>query len=261
MAIADSPRVIPIFLISGGRLVKTVSFSAPAYLGDPINSVRILNEKEADELIVLDISATRQSKAPDFQLIERLASEAFMPVTYGGGIRSADDAGSLLGLGIEKVAFESLSMKTPTEVQLASEWFGAQAVVGILTTTGQGSTLQPMWPGGGNSLQSRLRSLTECGVGEIVHYDADRDGTRQGYNYPAIREIAGNISVPLVAAGGAGSQDDFLNALRSGASAVAAGSLFSQHGKRLASLISYPERHAIEDLTRRLNQGGVVAEV
>lgn len=248
MGLEELPRVIPVFLVSGGRLVKTVSFSSPAYLGDPINAARILNEKEADELIVLDISASPESRGPDFQLVERLASETLMPLTYGGGIRSADDVGALLALGVEKIAVESLMLSAPDEVRSASEWFGAQAVVGIVTTLGIEAALRPMWPGNGESLESRLASMLATGVGEVLHYDADRDGTRKGYNLSALREISSKIDVPLIAAGGAGAHDDFLKAIENGASGVAAGSLFSQHGKRLAPLISYPDRQILEEL-------------
>lgn len=257
MGLVDLPRVIPILLISEGKLVKTVSFSSPAYLGDPINAVRILNGKEADELIVLDVSASARAEPPDFRMIERLATEAFMPLTYGGGIRSADDVDVALSLGIEKIAVESLTLTMPGEVRRASEWFGAQAVVGILTTTGQGSAIRPMWPGEGDSLESRLRHMVDCKAGEILHYDADRDGTRRGYNVAAIRKITSEVSIPVIAAGGAGSFADFVEAIRSGASAVAAGSLFSQHGKRLATLISYPQRQILDELFEDLDSPDV----
>jgi cyclase len=245
MGIDDIPRVIPILLIEKGKLVKTISFASPAYLGDPINTVRIFNQKEADELLVIDISATRDSLAPDFALLERLASEAFMPLTYGGGIRSADDAAKVLSLGFEKVAVESLLLSNPDEVRVASDWFGAQAILGVITTSGFESTIRLRWGATEDTIENRLALLRETGVGEVLHYDSDRDGTRNGYNLPFLREVASQLTVPLIAAGGAGEISHFPQAIEAGASAVAAGSLFSQHGKRLATLISYPTR---EDL-------------
>lgn len=245
MELEDIPRVIPILLIDDGKLVKTVSFSSPAYLGDPVNTVRILNQKEADELLIIDISATRESKPPDLGLLERLASEAFMPLTYGGGIRSAEDAGKILSLGFEKVAVESLLLLNPDEVRLASDWFGAQAILGVVTTTESASSTCLRWGDVGDTLENRLALLRDAGVGEVLHYDSDRDGTREGYNLSVIREISSQLTVPVIAAGGAGSVDHFREAVDAGASAVAAGSFFSQHGKRLATLISYPKR---EDL-------------
>lgn len=245
MELEDIPRVIPILLIDDGKLVKTVSFSSPAYLGDPVNTVRIFNQKEADELLIIDISATRESKPPDLGLLERLASEAFMPLTYGGGIRSAEDAGKILSLGFEKVAVESLLLLNPDEVRLASDWFGAQAILGVVTTTESASSTCLRWGDVGDTLENRLALLRDTGVGEVLHYDSDRDGTREGYNLSVIREISSQLTVPVIAAGGAGSVDHFREAVDAGASAVAAGSFFSQHGKRLATLISYPKR---EDL-------------
>lgn len=247
MGVKDIPRVIPILLIDNERLVKTVSFNAPAYLGDPVNTVRIFNQKEADELLVIDISATRELKAPNLALLERLAGEAFMPLTYGGGIQSAEDAGKILSLGFEKIAIENLLLTNPDEVSLASKWFGAQAVLGIVTTTTSKSSAGLRWGDRDDTLQNRLALLREVGVGEVLHYDSHRDGTRSGYDLAAIATISQQLTVPLIAAGGAGNIGHLREAIMAGASAVAAGSLFSQHGVRRATLISYPSR---EELTR-----------
>ena len=245
MGVEDLPRVIPILLIDSGKLVKTVSFSCPAYLGDPVNTVRIFNQKEADELLVIDISSTRDSKAPDLSLLKRLASEAFMPLTYGGGIRSAEDAGEILSLGFEKIAIESLLLTNPDEVSKAVNWFGAQAVLGIVTTKTSKSFAEPKWGKQGDTLKSRLALLKGVGVGEVLHYDSHRDGTRLGFDLTTITEISSELTVPLIAAGGAGTMGHLREAVTAGASAVAAGSLFSQHGKRLATLVSYPSREAL----------------
>lgn len=247
MELEDIPRVIPILLIDDGKLVKTISFSSPVYLGDPVNTVRIFNQKEADELFVIDISRTRESKPPNLGLLERLASEAFMPLTYGGGIGSAEDAGKILSLGFEKVAVENLLLKNPNEVRRCADWFGAQAVVGVVTTTDSGLSACLRWGDAGDTLENRIALLRDAGVGEVLHYDSHRDGRREGYNLSVIREISSQLTVPLIAAGGAGSADHFRQAVEAGASAVAAGSFFSQHGKRLATLISYPKR---EDLLK-----------
>lgn len=248
MGVEDIPRVIPILLVDNGKLVKTVSFSSPAYLGDPVNTVRIFNQKEADELLVIDISATRDSKLPDLGLLERLASEAFMPLTYGGGIRTAEDAGKILSLGFEKVAVESLLLSDPDQVRRASDWFGAQAVLGIVTTTTSKSSAGLKWGDRGHTLQDRLALLRDVGVGEVLHYDSDRDGTRIGYDLVTIRTISSELTVPVIAAGGAGNIGHLREAVEAGASAVAAGSFFSQHGRRLATLISYPKREDLVEL-------------
>lgn len=240
-----SPRVIPVLLIDQGRLVKTAGFADPSYIGDPINTVRIFNNMEVDELIVIDISASRSSRAPDTELLGKLAAEAFMPLTYGGGIQNREQISELLSLGYEKVAIETLAIQNPGTVQSASDWFGAQAIVGVITTTGSGPTTRPRWAQDNSTLRQRIDVLQQVNVGEVLHYDSDRDGMRTGYNLSALSEFAGLISTPLIALGGAGKIKDLVDAVGAGADAVAAGSMFCQHGSRLAPLISYPPREAI----------------
>lgn len=242
------PRVIPTLLLDGERLVKTVNFKAPAYLGDPVNTVRVFNELEVDELIIIDITASLRSVPPNLELLTKLSAEAFMPLTYGGGIRSREEAGSVLRLGFEKIAVESLLISNPEEVRTMSEWFGSQAIVGVLTTKGSGVRASPLWGRTRQSLVDRLSSAEKAMVGEILHYNSTRDGTREGFDTELIGLISKNLSMPLIACGGAGGTRDLWLAIKAGASAVAAGSLFTQHGKRRATLLSYPNRDMLAEL-------------
>ena len=244
----NKTRVIPVLLLRGKGLVKTVRFKDPKYIGDPINSVRIFNEKEVDELVFLDITATPEGRGPDFELLSDIASEAFMPMAYGGGITSLDQVQRVFALGFEKVIVDTAAYTDPQLIQDAVAIFGSQSIVGCVdvrkTLLGRyelishaGKSKQRV------SLREHLKALERQGVGEIIVNAVDRDGTQSGYDLKLIREVSSSVSVPVVACGGASSIDDFVAAVgEAGASAVAAGSLFVFVGPHRAVLINYPAR-------------------
>lgn len=250
------PRVIPCLLLSGERLVKTVRFKQPTYVGDPVNVVRILNDKEVDELILLDIDASRQGRGPNFAYVEQVASECFMPVAYGGGVRSLDDAKRLFGVGVEKICLNSQALATPQLVQDLAKLYGNQAVIvaidvrkgfwGGYQVSGVGGTRKEKVP-----LADHVRRVAELGAGEILINSIDRDGTRTEYDFELIRTVTPLVDVPVIACGGAGKLEDFRRAVHeAGAAAVAAGSLFVFQGPHRAVLVTYPERGTLVELFR-----------
>jgi len=255
-------RVMPCLLLKGAGLVKTVKFKDPKYLGDPRNAVRIFNEKEVDELVVLDITATPQGKGPNFDLVQEIVSEAFMPVGYGGGVSSMDHIHRLLYLGIEKVIITSAAIDNPALVREASETFGSQSVVVCLDVK------KKMW--GGYELYSHsggrgrkldpvefARRMEDAGAGELIVNSIDCDGVMQGYDTRLIRSVSSAVNIPVVASGGAGKLEDLAAAIaEGGASAVAAGSLFVFQGKHRAVLINYPEYRTLVELFRGISPQG-----
>ncbi len=239
-------RVIPCLLLHGHGLVKTKQFQEPVYVGDPVNAVRIFSEKEVDELVILDIDASREGREPDFELAAEIAGECFMPVAYGGGIRTLAQARKLIRCGIEKVVINSASVESTNFIREIADVFGSQAVVGSIDAK---KTLL-----GGHrvfiksgTVDTRLKpedhaaSLEQAGVGEILLTSIDRDGQMQGYDIELIKKVSAKVNVPVVACGGAGTLDHMRRAMReSGASAVSAGSMFVFYGKHRAVLINYP---------------------
>jgi cyclase len=238
-------RVIPCLLLRGHGLVKTRKFKAPVYVGDPVNAVRIFSEKEVDELVILDIDASREGREPNYDLISEIAGECFMPVAYGGGIKTLEQARKLIRCGIEKVVINSAAVESINIIREIADVFGSQAVVG-------GIDVRRTLLGGycvfakSGSVQARLSlddhacALVQAGVGEIFLNSIDHDGQMNGYDLTLIRRVAGLVNVPLVACGGAGTSEHLRLAIQEGgASAVAAGSMFVFHGKHRAVLISY----------------------
>lgn len=249
------PRVIPVLLLQNRGLVKTIKFKDPTYLGDPINIVRIFNDKEVDELIFLDITATAENRPPSFDLLNNITSECFMPLGYGGGIRSMDDVRRLMGIGIEKVILNAVAVENPSLVRSAADYVGSSSVVvsmdvkkglqgkyEILTRNGKNRTgLDPV---------KHAVEMEKMGAGELFVNSVDRDGTMQGYDVDLIKSISSAVSIPIVACGGAGKLQDLEDVIKlGGASAAAAGSLFVFQGPLRGILISYP---AQDDLKRIL---------
>jgi imidazole glycerol-phosphate synthase subunit HisF len=238
------PRVIPVLQMSDGYLVKTVKFSKPRYIGDPINAVKIFNDKQADELMICDIDATRGSVAPNFKLLESIASEAFMPIGYGGGVRSVLDAKRILELGIEKVIVNTVLRTDPAEVAEISRAVGSQSVIASIDARrDRDGTYRTFIRGGRTRTRAKAtdfaREAVALGAGELLVTSIDRDGTGSGYEVELIRHVANVVSVPVVALGGAATDADFREALQAGASAVSAGSRFVFYGKYRAVLITY----------------------
>jgi cyclase len=247
-------RVIPCLLLKGQGLVKTIRFKDPKYVGDPINAVRIFNEKEVDELILLDIQATVDQKSPQMKPILEIASECFMPLCYGGGIRSLDDMRRILGLGVEKVAINTYAVENPNFVRNAADEFGSQSIVVAMDVKEQSSGKYEVFTHSGR-VPAKLdpvehaKKMEEMGCGEIFLNSIDRDGTRQGYDIALISQVSHAVSVPVIACGGAGKLSDFGDAVElGGASAVAAGSMFVLHGKHRAVLITYPSLQELKEV-------------
>jgi cyclase len=248
------PRVIPCLLLKGERLVKTVRFGNPVYVGDPINTVRIFNEKEVDELVILDIAATLEGRRPAIDTIARIASEAFMPVAYGGGIRSLEDARAVLACGVEKVVINTAAAEQPDSVREIAAAYGNSSVVISIDVRRKLLGRREVCVRGGRKATgldpvASARAAAGLGAGEILLNSIDRDGTMQGYDIELVRSVARAVAVPVIACGGAGSLADFSTALREGgASAVAAGSFFVFHGRHRAVLISYPSPDQLSTL-------------
>ncbi len=247
-------RLMPCLLMSNGALVKTVRFKQNTYIGDPVNAVRIFNQKEVDELILLDITATAQDLGIDFDTIEKVVSECFMPICYGGGVRTIEDMRSLYAMGVEKVSLGAAAFEVPGLVRQAADEFGAQAVVvtldvksGILgkptVRIRNGTQDCKVTP-----LEAALRFERE-GAGEILLYSIDRDGTWSGFDLKLLESVTYGVGVPVVAIGGAGSLQDIKAAVKdAGASAVAIGSMAVFQGKDLGVLIKFPARKAQDEL-------------
>ena len=253
-----SHRVIPCLLLSErrGGLVKTTKFRKPQYVGDPINAVKIFNDKEVDELIVVDIDATSEKRGPNFELIEELAGECFMPLCYGGGIRNADDAKTLFKLGVEKVALQSAALRDPSIIRQIADTAGEQAVVVSLDVRRNWRNRALVHsatgaPTGRGDWRQTLQTLVSAGAGEILLNSVDRDGMMNGVDVGLIREASAIASVPLIAIGGVGSLADIKAATDAGASAVAAGAYFVFQGPHRAVLITYPRYDTLQDLWRK----------
>lgn len=246
-----TPRVIPVLQIDRyGWLVKTKGYRSPRYLGDPINAVKIFNEKLVDELVVVDIDASRLGTEPSYDLLEDIASEAFMPVAYGGGVRSLDNARRVIDLGIEKVVVNSCLVTNPHAIERIATELGSQSVIasvdirrhrnGIPSATYASGTRDT-----GLKAEAFAKRAVDMGVGEILASFVDREGLGTGYDLDALRRITQAVNVPVIACGGAKSMEHFTEGLAHGASAVAAGSKFVFYGRNDAVLITYPESEAI----------------
>lgn len=245
------PRVIPVLQIDeGGWLVKTTRYQSPRYLGDPINAVKIFNEKQVDELVVIDLAASRARREPAYDLLSDIASEAFMPVAYGGGVRTPAQARAIVGLGMEKVIVNSALFREPNAVTAMASDLGSQSVVASLDIRrAQDGTLIALSDSGARTesddIETLARRVVELGVGEIIVSSVDREGTRSGYDLDALRLVSNAVRVPVIALGGAAGDSHFAEAIAAGASAVAAGSRFVFYGRRDAVLITYPEPETI----------------
>ncbi len=252
------PRIIPCLLIKDNGLVKTVNFKDPIYVGDPINAVKIFNEKCADELIVIDIDATKKNIEPNYNLISHLAMESRMPLCYGGGIKSTDQALRILSMGVEKVAVSSLALENPEVISEISSKVGSQSVVGVLDIKKKlfSNNYDIMTHNGYKKTRFRLeqtvKKLESIGCGELLINSIDNDGTMKGYDKKLISKIIQNISIPLTAVGGAGSLSDIEDMIKSfGVIGIAVGSLFVFKGKYKAVLVNYPDMKIKNELIRK----------
>lgn len=237
-------RVIPTLLLDNDGLYKTTKFKNPKYVGDPINAVRIFNNKEVDELILLDYTATTEDRIPNFDNIKEIVSEAFMPVGYGGGINSLEHIEKLFKIGIEKVIINSLAYSNESVLTEAIKIFGSQSIVVSVDykTDLFGNSI--IYTKGGKEKQ-RISILASCkhfqemGVGEIMINSIDREGAMNGYDISTINKISQELIIPVIASGGAGNISHLADGVKAGASAVAAGSMFIFQGIHKAVLLSY----------------------
>ena len=248
-------RVIPSLLLKGQGFVKTRKFKSPTYLGDPINIVKIFNDKEVDEIIILDITATRKGKRPNFELLKDIAGECFMPLGYGGGIQSIEDIRKLFSLGFEKAVCNTLAIENPSFLKEASDRFGSQSIVASIDVRRSFLGRSEVYTCCGTK-NTRLdpvevaHRMEQMGAGEILLNSVDRDGTMTGYDLNLIKRLADAVNIPVVACGGAGKVEDFRDAVNgSGASAVAAGSFFVFQGKHRAVLINMPTAEELDQLS------------
>lgn len=243
------PRIIPVLLIRDKGLVKTVKFKDPKYVGDPINAVKIFNEKEVDELTVLDIDATSENREPDYKTIENLASECRMPLCYGGGIKTVEQAQKILSLGVEKVALSSAFIDKPELISLLAERVGRQSVVLVLDIKKKffGSKYECFVHNG--TVNTKLcpfdfvKKAEQLGVGEIIVNFIDHDGVMNGYDLAFVSKFKNKIQVPVTILGGAGEYNHIKQLVsQEGIIGAAAGSLFVFKGKYKAVLINYPNK-------------------
>ena len=239
-------RLIPCLLLSHKSLFKTVRFSNPQYIGDPINTVKLFSNKEVDEIIVVDFTASVENRGPDIEYLKLITSECFMPLCYGGGITDIHQVEALFKIGIEKIAFNTSIVVNPDLVRDAVKNFGSQSFVASIDVKKNifGKKEVYFKSGKQNSKISPLdmiKKVEELGVGEILLTSIDHEGMMQGYDYQLINSLANTISVPIIANGGAGSLGDCNEAIKNGASAAAAGSLFIYYGKKKAVLVNYPK--------------------
>jgi imidazole glycerol-phosphate synthase subunit HisF len=247
-------RVIPALLLKDQGLVKTICFKEPKYVGDPINAIKIFNEKEVDELIFLDTIATLAGRKPNFRLISDIAGECFMPLGYGGGIRELDDIRTLFSIGVEKVVINSYAAENPSFIRNAADRFGSQSIIVSIDVRRNLLGKYTAYSHGGKVATKYdpvkfAQYMEEMGAGEIILTSIDRDGTMKGYEIDLIEKVTSTLNIPVVANGGAGKIQDFIDAIqKGGASAVSAGSMFVFQGKHRAVLISYPSRKEIETI-------------
>lgn len=242
-------RVIPSLLIRDSGLVKTVRFKDSKYVGDPINAIKIFNEKEADELAVLDISATRRGSI-DFELLSRMNKEAFMPLSYGGGVKTTGDVQRILGLGYEKIIVNSAARENPELITQSANICGTSSIVVCVDVKKDFFGYKVFdYRTGKTSKKSAIDWCRECqdrGAGEILLYNVDREGTYLGFDCPLIEQVSEGLSIPVIALGGAKDNESLREAVAAGASGVAAGSMFVFYGTHRAVLITYPKKEELK---------------
>ena len=247
------PRIIPCLLIKNGGLVKTINFDNAKYVGDPINAIKIFNEKQVDELMVLDITASKEGREPNYSLIEQFAGECFMPLAYGGGIRTVDQAKRLFSRGVEKICLQRAALEDPSLVTELAERFGSQSVMVSIDIKKNwlrkpqvySSSLEKVID---SNWLDVLHQCIEAGAGEVLLNAVDKDGTLSGPDLDLIQKASKAVQVPLIAVGGISSVEDIKAAINAGASGVAAGAFFVYYGPHRAVLITYPKYEELEKL-------------
>lgn len=245
-------RIMPCLLVLNDKLVKTVKFRNPQYVGDPVNAIKIYNEKEVDELIVIDISENRLQRGPNFRLINEIADECFMPVCYGGGITTIGQIQQILKIGIEKVVINSSIYKNRELIHQAASLLGSQCIVvsvdvkksflgNYKVTFGSGSKSIS------TELSSFIKEMEELGAGELLINNISREGTWEGFDLELLKKVTSNVNIPVIAMGGAGNMEHINAAISKGkASAVAIGSMAVYQNKGMGVLINFPKKELLE---------------
>lgn len=248
------PRVIPVLLLKEKGLVKSIKFKDHRYIGDPVNAVKIFNDLKADELVFLDITATRENRSIPLDFVHRVGDEANMPFAVGGGIRSIAAIKAIINAGAEKVVINSYAVENPDFIRQAADEFGSSTVVVSIDVKKKFLGKRQVYAVGGTKATGKVPTewamlMEEKGAGEIIINSVEHDGMMQGYDEALIREVSEAVTIPVVALGGAGCLDDFREAIQnSHASAVAAGSMFVFHGARKAILVNYPHNKELKQL-------------
>ena len=237
-------RVIPVLLLKNNGLVKTVNFKNSKYIGDPINALKIFNTKEVDELVILDIMATKNKREPDYKFIKEIVSEAFMPIGYGGGVSKLEHICKLFKLGVDKVIINSAAILEPDLINKASEIYGNQSIIVSVDVKKDIWGQYKLYSHPNNKktkldLFQFIKKIESLGAGEIIINSVDNDGVMNGYDTNLVESVSKSVKIPVIALGGAGSINDLKSAVMHGASAVAAGSFFIFQGIHRAVLISY----------------------
>ena len=248
------PRVIPVLLLKNKGLVKSVNFKNYRYIGDPINAVKIFNDLRADELVFLDILASKENRTISIEFVRQVGDEANMPFAVGGGIKTLNTIEEVIKAGAEKVVINTYGIQNPDFIKEASENFGSSTIVVSIDVKKNIFRKERVYVYGGSKISTYnpldlAKLLEEKGAGEIFLTSIDKEGTMSGYDFELIKQIASNVSIPVIAHGGAGSLNDLKKAVKKAyASAVAAGSLFVYHGPRKAVLINYPTQEELRKL-------------
>ncbi|CAM3475550.1 AglZ/HisF2 family acetamidino modification protein [Aequorivita lipolytica] len=252
-------RIIPVLLIQNGGLVKSIKFKDHKYIGDPINAVKIFNEKEVDEIVILDISASKENRGPNIEKLTDIAGEAFMPLSYGGGITTIEQVKKLLYQGAEKVILNTSTFDNPKLLTQIAEQFGSQSAVVSIDVKKDWLGNYKVYRNNGKkntnlSPVDFAKKVEEAGAGEIILTSIDRDGTYKGFDIELIKLVADSVSIPVVACGGASKVADITEAIvKGGASAVAAGSLFVYASEQKGIMINYPKQNQlIEEVFSKL---------
>lgn len=244
-------RIIPCLLYDGSGLVKTVKFKNPTYIGDPINAIKIYNDKEVDELVIIDINASKQKRKPNFTKIADMASEAFMPFAYGGGVKTFEDFSTLYKIGVEKVVVNSLIQENPSVIKQVISHYGSQAVVACVDLKKSLFGTKSPYSHMGHKIKYSIMDYVtylenEIGVGEIMLQSIDNEGTWEGYDFEMTKQVTVAISVPVIAAGGCGQLNDLKKVLYDcHAQAAAIGSMAVYSKKGMGVLINFPNRNDI----------------
>ncbi len=248
------PRIIPSLLLQDNGLVKTINFKNPKYVGDPINAVKIFNEKEVDELAIFDIDATAKVQEPNYNLIERIANQSRMPLCYGGGVKTVEQAQKIFGLGIEKIALSSSVLQNPELITQIADRVGAQSVIVVLDVKKKLFGGYEVYTHNGKKATGLnpfdfAEKAQQLGAGEIIINSIDQDGVMKGYDLTLIDKVREKISLPLTVLGGAGSLGDIAKVIeKHKIIGVAAGSLFVFKGVYKAVLINYPTKAEKENI-------------